>query len=111
MSGDALVSCRLMQRHVVFCMTAGAIGCEMTILTSPYRGHVLVMVSALKQSVACRMAVHAPGICQQLSYFPKDGTGASLGILDILKRRGRSKVIFGIWRIGGAKCAHPAGND
>jgi len=96
-----------MQRHVMFCMTAGTVGCEMTILTSPHRGHVLVMVRALQRSVACWMAVHAPGMCEQFSYFSKDCAGTSLGILDMLKSRRRSEVIFSILRIGSAKGGHP----
>jgi hypothetical protein len=55
-----------------------------------------VMVSALERSIACWMAVHAPGMCEQSSYFSKDCAGTSRCILDILKSRRRSKVIFRI---------------
>ena len=80
MTRNALIACGLVKRHILFSVTAEAIGRQMPGIATPYGWHVFMSVCALQWMVAGRMAVHAARMRQQLSDFAENARERSVAL-------------------------------
>jgi hypothetical protein len=75
MTRNALITGRFVKGRVFFGMTLKAIGCQVSRISTPHRGHVFALICTLQRVVTCRVAVHATRMRQDLSDFAKDRLG------------------------------------